>query len=218
MRFLTLAYDAVAAVAPRLDARFLLPRAGWEVVEGLRDVDTELVSATADADSGDDAPSLLPRRALPHDADVASLDTPPSAPATALQALRVGGVRGLLRYALRQPPPGRLLLGRKPPYGTVVVAGTFDRLHAGHRLLLTSAALVCAPDATLFVGVTGDKLTARKRRRELLQPYAQREAAALAFLRGIRPGLRVQAGELDNPLRGIKVCIDACRMLVERRR
>ena len=35
----------------------------------------------------------------------------------------------------------------------VAVGGTFDRLHAGHRLLLAASALVCT--GSLFVGVTG---------------------------------------------------------------
>jgi glycerol-3-phosphate cytidylyltransferase-like family protein len=226
LRFLTLGFDAVAATAPRLDARFLLPCAGWDeaAVAALRDVDTELVShgypglseASADSNAGaaprnasaDSNAGAAPRRALHHDANVVAVEAPARAPASAVQALQAA-----LRHALRLPllQPGRLVLGRRPPYAAVVVAGTFDRLHAGHRLLLSSAALVCAPGGTLFVGVTGDKLTARKRRHELLQPYAVREAAALEFVRGVRPGLRVVAGELEDPLRGIKVRRrDAC--------
>ena len=206
--FLTSAFDAVAAASPRLDARFLLPSAGWDAaaVAALPGVDCELVSAEAAADS-DGAAATLPRRVLRHDADVAAVAASPPAPASALQALRAGGLRGLLRHLnpLAPPQPGRLVLGRKPPYGAVVVAGTFDRLHAGHRLLLASAALSCASNGALYLGITGDKLTANKRRRELLQPYAQREAAALAFVRGMRPALTVHAGVLDNPLRGIRV-------------
>ena len=85
------------------------------------------------------------------------------------------------------------------------MAGTFDRLHAGHRLLLTCAALVVAHGGMLYLGVTGAALTARKRLPQLLQPYAAREAAALAFLRSVRPGLAVRSGELVHPMRGIEV-------------
>ena len=208
--FLTCAFDAVAAASPRLDARFLFPGAGWDAaaVAALPGVECELVTGdAAAADSDDGAGATLPRRVLHHDASMAAVEAPPPAPASALHALRSGGLRGLLRHLnpLAPPPPGRLVLGRKPPYGAVVVAGTFDRLHAGHRLLLASAAISCASDGALYLGITGDKLTASKRRRELLQPYAQREAAALAFVRGTRPGLTVHAGVLDNPLRGIRV-------------
>jgi hypothetical protein len=37
-----------------------------------------------------------------------------------------------------------------------------------------------------------DALLAGKAHRELLQPYAAREAEALAYLRAVRPGLRVR--------------------------
>ena len=40
------------------------------------------------------------------------------------------------------------------------VGGTFDRLHAGHRLLLATAA--AATDGVLYVGVTGDSLLRKK--------------------------------------------------------
>lgn len=38
-------------------------------------------------------------------------------------------------------------------FGNVAVGGTFDRMHAGHRLLLTATALVCTKH--VFMGVTG---------------------------------------------------------------
>jgi pantetheine-phosphate adenylyltransferase len=96
-----------------------------------------------------------------------------------------------------------LQVGPPPPYDTAVVAGTFDRLHAGHRLLLTAAALVTT--GTLYLGVTGDALTRHKRLAALLQPFAAREAAAVAHARAVRPGLTVRSGELTHPLRGIEV-------------
>lgn len=39
-------------------------------------------------------------------------------------------------------------------FDNVVVGGTFDRLHAGHCLLLSVTALLARSD--VFVGVTGD--------------------------------------------------------------
>jgi hypothetical protein len=38
-------------------------------------------------------------------------------------------------------------------YGNVSVGGTFDRLHAGHRLLLAATALVATQN--VYVGITG---------------------------------------------------------------
>ena len=100
-------------------------------------------------------------------------------------------------------PPIPVLAGPPPPYSSCVVAGTFDRLHAGHRLLLSCAALSCAPASTLYLGVTGKRLTAKKTLLEMLQPFEERQAAATAFLRSIRPQLEVRSGELRHPLRGI---------------
>ena len=67
----------------------------------------------------------------------------------------------------------------------MAVGGTFDRLHAGHRLLLAASAL--AAERRLFVGITGDKLLSSKRHAELLQPFEERAAAAVAFARRVRP-------------------------------
>jgi len=78
----------------------------------------------------------------------------------------------------------------------VSVGGTFDRLHGGHRLLLTVAALVAS--SVLFVGVSGDALLQGKRHAALVQPFAAREAAARAFLTAVRPGLRIESSELSE--------------------
>jgi pantetheine-phosphate adenylyltransferase len=78
------------------------------------------------------------------------------------------------------------------------VGGTFDRLHAGHRLLLAVAAL--AARDSLFIGVTDGALVAAKAGRAPLQPYAARVDAAAAFTRAVRPdGLAVEAAPLTDP-------------------
>jgi hypothetical protein len=52
-------------------------------------------------------------------------------------------------------PHSRVVGGWSGPlqFATVAVGGTFDRLHAGHRLLLAATALVATK--TVFSGVTG---------------------------------------------------------------
>ncbi|EIE22114.1 Nucleotidylyl transferase [Coccomyxa subellipsoidea C-169] len=82
-------------------------------------------------------------------------------------------------------------------FESVAVGGTFDRLHVGHRLLLAAAALVCTQH--VYVGVTGDKLLEKKKHHELLEPYEQRTAAAVSYLKSVRPGLTVQTGALLDP-------------------
>lgn len=72
---------------------------------------------------------------------------------------------------------------------SVAVGGTFDHLHAGHKLLLTMTALVLNPDSTqercLTVGITGDELLKKKQYREELEDFPQRQSAIRGFLLGI---------------------------------
>ncbi len=82
-------------------------------------------------------------------------------------------------------------------FKAVAVGGTFDRLHAGHRLLLATTALVASE--RVYIGVTADALLASKKARELLQSYEQREAAAREYVAQVHPGLRVEAGPLRDP-------------------
>ena len=57
------------------------------------------------------------------------------------------------------PCPGCNVSGEVMCFDNVAMGGTFDRLHAGHMLLLAGAALVAT--RTLFVGVTGEALRVR---------------------------------------------------------
>lgn len=183
LSFATLAYDAIAqSCAPRLDVRLLFPLAGWtsDAVTALEDVEVVFQSFGEEV-----AEQVTGQRHL--------------------QVLPPSLATATVTATVKQPWPAAvaawLLSGPRPPYRTAVVAGTFDRLHAGHRLLLTCAALVTRDE--LYVGVTGPGLVAHKRHRDMLQPLADREAAARAFLACVRPGLRVHSGELTDPLRGI---------------
>lgn len=45
-------------------------------------------------------------------------------------------------------------------WGHVAVGGTFDRLHAGHRILLAATAL--AATQAVYIGVTGPELLQKK--------------------------------------------------------
>jgi phosphopantetheine adenylyltransferase len=71
----------------------------------------------------------------------------------------------------------------------VAVGGTFDHLHAGHKLLLTATALMLQPSSTeapldrrLIVGITGDELLKNKKYAEQLEDWDQREQAVINFL------------------------------------
>lgn len=79
--------------------------------------------------------------------------------------------------------------GFRPLYRFVAVGGTFDHLHSGHKLLLTTAALYAS--AKLRCGVTGDALLQKKQFVERLQPIEVRMKSAERFLRKVRPDLEL---------------------------
>ncbi len=61
----------------------------------------------------------------------------------------------------------------------VAVGGTFDRLHEGHKALLTRA---CQVGERVIVGIATGKLLEKKVRKELIYPYEKRVEAVREFL------------------------------------
>ncbi|GLC43043.1 hypothetical protein PLESTM_001416700 [Pleodorina starrii] len=120
---------------------------------------------------------------------------PSAAPSTSPSPLPSSASRGARYVTLvdgsTAAPETRLRFGR------VAVGGTFDRLHAGHELLLAVTALLA--EGFVFVGVTADALLANKSHRELLQPYETRAREAVSYMQAVRPGLQVEAGPLCDP-------------------
>lgn len=76
---------------------------------------------------------------------------------------------------------------------SVAVGGTFDHLHAGHKLLLTMTAFLLEPyspgksgkERALTIGITGDKLLEKKKCVEELQEWDQRLDGVRRFLSAI---------------------------------
>lgn len=76
---------------------------------------------------------------------------------------------------------------------SVAVGGTFDHLHAGHKLLLTMTAFILEPHIpgepskkrALTIGITGDKLLEKKKCVEELQEWDQRLDGVRSFLSAI---------------------------------
>lgn len=92
------------------------------------------------------------------------------------------------------PPPHVGLPPRKwPTFENVAVGGTFDHLHAGHKLLLTVTALLlndpdqrhASSDRSITIGITGDKLLQKKKFVDQMQDWDERQRAVESFLLGI---------------------------------
>ena len=82
-------------------------------------------------------------------------------------------------------------------YSQVVVGGTFDRLHAGHKILLTAALVRCEQE--LVVGVAGPALLKRKTLPELILPLEVRLEAVQQWVELVRPGLTCTAHHISDP-------------------
>jgi len=98
------------------------------------------------------------------------------------------------------PPSSSYDFARDGEKDSVSVGGTFDRLHAGHRLLLATAMRLTKPGGTLYVGVMSTEMLKSKVHGELVESYATRAESACAFLAACDPAssVNVRVGPLDN--------------------
>ena len=83
-------------------------------------------------------------------------------------------------------------------YDCVAVAGTFDRLHAGHRVMLGAAAT--SSKRKVLLAVATPALHGKKKYAELIQPLGERMAAAKTALAELNPGLEVEVVPLSDPM------------------
>ncbi|KAF7294815.1 CTP-transf-like domain-containing protein [Mycena indigotica] len=72
-------------------------------------------------------------------------------------------------------------------FPVVALGGTFDHLHAGHKILLSMGAWLASEK--LIVGVTDDALLVRKAHAEVLESLSARITSVRTFLNTFRPGL-----------------------------
>ena len=127
--------------------------------------------------------------------DVRVFLLPQDCPRTA----RVVRVRAA-QFASPRPWEQRLHIGQ---FGTVAIGGTFDHLHAGHKLMLSVALMLARAGGRLVVGVTDDgEMTARKQHRPRLETFAQRSGQVVEFLRQFSPAVAaptVEIAKLSDP-------------------
>lgn len=92
--------------------------------------------------------------------------------------------------------PPSISIGINPthstPHYSVAVGGTFDHLHAGHKLLLEATVLPLNPYVELSpqkrivtIGITGDEMLVNKKYSEFLESWEQRWRGVWVFLQSI---------------------------------
>ncbi len=98
----------------------------------------------------------------------------------------------------QQFPHGCESVSVVPRFRHGVNGGTFDRLHNGHRVLLSASAAVCSESLT--VGITSDAMIAQssKSLKELVEPFETRREAVATFLHFCNPGLRQVLASIDD--------------------
>jgi len=82
-------------------------------------------------------------------------------------------------------------------FDNVVLGGTFDRIHAGHKLLLAMSAL-CA-QKRLLVGVSRGPLLDNKELKDLVHPLELRTRRLFQTLYSMRPCVAYQIVPIDDP-------------------
>jgi len=82
-------------------------------------------------------------------------------------------------------------------FDNVVLGGTFDRIHAGHKLLLAMSAL-CA-QKRLLVGVSRGPLLDNKELKDLVHPLDLRTRRLFQTLYSMRPCVAYQIVPIDDP-------------------
>lgn len=76
-----------------------------------------------------------------------------------------------------------------PRYNNVVIGGTFDHLHSGHKILLTVAILTCTQK--LVIGLTVDSMLVNKKYREELQSWSLRRDLLIQYIKLISPTIEI---------------------------
>ncbi|XP_046994570.1 bifunctional coenzyme A synthase isoform X2 [Schistocerca americana] len=82
-------------------------------------------------------------------------------------------------------------------YDNVVLGGTFDRLHLGHRIILSEAVLHCTKRIT--VGVTDTPMLQSKKLWELIAPCCKRMSSVEDFLNDVEPNLEYNVVPITDP-------------------
>lgn len=82
-------------------------------------------------------------------------------------------------------------------YEHVVIGGTFDQLHSGHKMLISAALLRCKKSLT--IGVTDGAMIQSKKLWELIEPCQKRIEKLKEFLMDIEPRIDYSVVPITDP-------------------
>lgn len=98
------------------------------------------------------------------------------------------------------------------PHDLVILGGTFDHLHNGHKKLLSLAVSICAN--RILVGVTVDSMLTNKSHAEWLEPLQVRQRAVREYLAFLNPELNADIVAIQDPLGPAVVIPEPAAMVV----
>lgn len=81
----------------------------------------------------------------------------------------------------------------------ICVGGTFDHIHSGHRILLSTAVLSLYPSGLLYIGLAEEPLLKNKAYKELITSYPERESQVQELINILNPKLNTQIIPLYDP-------------------
>ncbi len=86
-------------------------------------------------------------------------------------------------------------------YEQVVLGGTFDRLHVGHKLMFTQLCYICSNQrsSTLHVGISADELLVNKKYKELIEIFETRKKNVQLLLQLLKPNINQNLFALHDP-------------------
>ncbi|GLE01616.1 hypothetical protein PINS_up010450 [Pythium insidiosum] len=83
------------------------------------------------------------------------------------------------------------------PQDQILLGGTFDHLHNGHKKLLSLAVSVCRRH--LIIGITSEAMLRNKAHADLIESLETRQRNVLAFVKFLKPSLHVEFAVLQDP-------------------
>ncbi|KAG7379696.1 hypothetical protein PHYPSEUDO_008262 [Phytophthora pseudosyringae] len=98
------------------------------------------------------------------------------------------------------------------PHDLVILGGTFDHLHNGHKKLLSLAVSICKN--RMIVGVTADCMLRKKAHAELLEPLGKRKNAVRDYIAFLNSHVVVDIVTIEDPFGPAIVISEAAAMVV----